>query len=264
MPGVAIGNNKGGSAKTTTTVQLAAALGLRGRRVLVVDVDPQANASRRLGYRWERRDPRPTISEAIKADTPGVAADAIVACQWDHPAGAFVYLLPSRFDLENRISEAGTVGALTRLRRALDGVAEDYDYVLYDLPPSLGHLTQLGLVAADVALCCTEPEYDSVEGAVRYRDFIAAHRADLANPDLRLAGVIVTRTRPLAAHTFQIDGLPEIFGADLVWEPHIPERAAVKEAQDAGQPLQAISGGAAREVASLYDELADRLEKELA
>jgi cellulose biosynthesis protein BcsQ len=261
MAGVAIGNNKGGSAKTATAVQLAAALAMRGRRVLVVDIDPQANASRRLGYRWSRRDPKPTISEAIKADADGVAEDAILPCQWDRPAGLSIDILPSRFDLEARISEAGTVGALRRLRRALTGVTERYDVVLYDLPPSLGHLTQLGLVAADLALCVTEPEFDSVEGAVRYRDFIAHHREDL-NPDLWLAGVIVARVRKLGAHSYQLDGLPELFG-ELIWTPHIPERTVLKDAADAAQPLQALNDSAARELVSLYDQLAERLEKEL-
>ncbi len=261
MAGVAIGNNKGGSAKTATAVQLAAALAMRGRRVLVVDIDPQANASRRLGYRWSRRDPKPTISEAIKADADGVAEDAILPCQWDRPAGLSIDILPSRFDLEARISEAGTVGALRRLRRALTGVTERYDVVLYDLPPSLGHLTQLGLVAADLALCVTEPEFDSVEGAVRYHDFIAHHREDL-NPDLWLAGVIVARVRKLGAHSYQLDGLPELFG-ELIWTPHIPERTVLKDAADAAQPLQALNDSAARELVSLYDQLAERLEKEL-
>jgi chromosome partitioning protein len=263
VAGVAIGNNKGGSAKTATTVQLAAALALRDRRVLVVDLDPQANVSRRLGFRFDRQHPVPTISEAIKAGADGVAQDAIVPCSWDHPAGIAIDLVPSRFDLEARISEAGTVGAVRRLQRALSGVVDQYDVVLYDLPPSLGHLTQLGLVAADVALCVTEPEYDSIEGAIRFRDFISRHRHDLGNPGLALAGVVVARVRPLNAHVYQVAGLAGLFGTDLIWAPHIPERAAVKEAADAALPLQALNDVTARTVATLYESLADRLEKEI-
>lgn len=263
MPAVAIGNNKGGSAKTATTVQLAATLALRDRHVLVVDLDPQANVSRRLGFRFDRERPVPTVSEAIKVGADGVAEDAIVPCSWGHPAAIAIDLLPSRFDLEARISEAGTVGAVQRLRRALSGVVAQYDVALFDLPPSLGHLTQLGLAAADAALCVTEPEYDSIEGAIRFRDFITRHRHDLGNPDLSLVGVIVARTRSLNAHSYQIAGLADLFGTDLVWTPHIPERAAVKEAADAALPLQALNDAMAREVARLYEPLADRLEKEI-
>jgi hypothetical protein len=75
--------------------------------------------------------------------------------------------------------------------------------------------------------------------------------------------VIVARVRKLGAHAFQLDGLPELFG-ELVWCPHIPERTVLKDASDAAQPLQAFADQPARELVGLYDQLADRLEKELA
>lgn len=260
MAGVAIGNNKGGSAKTATTVQLAAALGMRGRSVLVVDLDPQANATRRLGLVLD--EDQPSISEVIKDGREGVAVDAVLACGWDHSAGFTLSVLPARFELEARISEAGNLGAVHRLRRALTGVGEKYDVVLYDLPPSLGHLTQLGLACADVALCCTEPEYDSIEGAVRYRDFIANHGADLGNPGLRLAGVIVTRVRQqVGSHGFHLDGLADVLAPAPIWAPAIPERAAIKDAADTARPLQSFNDPAARELVAKYDELAAQLEE---
>lgn len=259
----AIGNNKGGPGKTTVTVQLAAALAGHGRRVLVVDVDPQANASRRLGFRWSAAEPVPTVSEAIKSGEEGVAAEAIVRSSWDGLVGELVDLIPSRWDLEQRISEAGQVGAVRRLAKALTGVPAHYDVVLIDLPPSLGHLTHLGLAAADHALCVVEAEYDSVEGATRYRDFINAYRDDLANPGLSLVGVIVSRLRAnLGEHAYQLDGIRDQF-LDVLWEPSIPERTVLKDAAAAAVPIKSMSGSAAREIAGVFDLLATRLVQQM-
>jgi cellulose biosynthesis protein BcsQ len=261
---VAVGNHKGGSGKTAYTVNTAAAAANLGRRVLVVDLDPQANASRRLGFQFNPAEPVPTISEAIKADAAGVAADAIYPCQWDDDFAERIDLIPSRFDLENRVSEAGVVGAAFRLRRALEGVDDDYDLVLMDCPPSLGHLTQLALAATHATVCTVEPEYDSVEGAVRFRDFITDRAGDLGVPGLPILGYVVSRVRAnVGAHAFQLDGLPELFGEDRVWVPHIPERAPIKDAGDAGIPLRALGRSNANEMASIYEMLAERLFVEL-
>jgi cellulose biosynthesis protein BcsQ len=264
---VAIGNNKGGSAKTATTVGLAAALAEAGHRVLVVDLDPQANASRRLGWRLDPAAPTPTVSEAIEESRPGsegLAAAAVTPCGWPEPYAGLIDLVPARFDLENRISEAATVGAVGRLRRALAGADTDHALTLLDCPPSLGHLTQLGLAVADVAVATIEPEFDAVEGGLRYRDFIAAAAAELGNPGLRLAGVIVGRVRSnLGAHAYQLDGLAEVFGAELIWSPYVPERTVIKDAGDTAQPLRALGSVAATGMAEVYGELAARLVREV-
>ncbi len=155
------------------------------------------------------------------------------------------------------------MGAGGRLRRALAGADEEYDVTLIDCPPSLGHLTQLGLAAADVALCTVEPEYDGVEGAVRFRDFVVTQADELKNPQLELIGFLVCRVRSnLSAHAFQLDGLGETFGPELVWSPQIPERAAVKDAADTAVPLREL-GGVAATIADLYSAVAERLMKEL-
>lgn len=258
MPRVALGNHKGGAGKTAATVNLAAALAEAGHRVLIVDLDPQANASRRLGIGYG--DPELTTSEVVKSGEEGVAADAITATGWPEPYASHVDVLPARFDLENRISEAAVIGAAGRLRRALSGVDEDYRITLLDCPPSLGHLTQLAMVAADRALCPVEPEYDSVEGAIRFRDFIASNAGELGNPGLAMLGYIVSRVRSqVGAHAFQLEGLDDAFGAEQIWEPHIPERASIKDAADAAVPLRVYGGSSARAMADVYSEHATRL-----
>lgn len=260
---IAIGNNKGGSGKTAATVNLAAALAEKGRRVLVVDIDPQANASRRLGRRFDSSNPVLTTSEVIHAGQEGVAAQAIVPCGWPEPYASLVGVIPARWDLENRVSEAGTLGALKRLDRALDGADDEFDVTLIDTPPSLGHLTQLGLAAADAALCTVEPEYDSIEGAVRFRDFVAANYADLGMARSTLVGVLVTRVRAnLGAHGFQLEGLEETIGEALIWRPYIPERTTFKDAADIGTPIRAQGSVVANGMADIYSDLADRLLKE--
>jgi chromosome partitioning protein len=270
---VAIGNNKGGSGKTCAAVNLAAALAEQGRRVLVIDLDPQANASRRLGRPFDPAEPVPTTAEVIKSAEEGVAGDAITPCGWPSEYAERIHLIPARFDLENRVSEAGAVGAVARLRRALaGGVDDEYDVTLLDCPPSLGHLTQLGLAATrdddserpGWALCTVEPEYDSVEGAVRFRDFITAHRADLGNPQLQLLGYVVSRVRSnVGAHSYQLDGLGDTFSPEAIWSPYVPERAAFKDAADAAVPLKALGTPAGTAMAAVFAELGQRLVKEV-
>lgn len=258
---IALGNNKGGTGKTSATINLAAGLAEHGRRVLVIDMDPQSNAGRRLGFRYDTAAPVPTVSEAIKADAPGVAADAITTIGWPAPYSERIHLIPARYDLENRISEAAVLGAVSRLRKALDGVDDGYDVTLIDCPPSLGHLTQQALAAADAAVCTLEPEYDAVEGAVRFRDFIAGQAAELKNPGLEVAGYLVNRVRAnLGAHAYQIDGLPDLFG-DRVWQPHIPEWTSIKDAADAAVPLRSLGGTKPNQLADWYRELAEQLLK---
>jgi chromosome partitioning protein len=260
---IVIGNNKGGSGKTATAVNLAAALAEASKSVLVVDLDPQANATRRLGVAGGTGV---SISEALFASTPGTsgaAADAVREVGWkDEIYRQWIDVIPARFDLENRISEAASVGAIGRLRRALQGVDQGYDFTLIDCPPSLGHLTQMAMAGAEACLATVEPEYDSVEGGLRYREFLTTNATDLTNPDLYLLGVIIGRVRTqVSAHAFQIAGMRDSFGPDLVWEPTVPERAVIKDAADASMPLASLGSSRARAVSEIFSELADTMIK---
>ena len=259
---IALGNNKGGVGKTSATINLAAALAEEDKSVLVAALDPQMNAERRMGVHVDEDNPIPTLSEAIKDARPGVAADAITPITWPEPYRDLIRLLPARYDLENRVSEAGIPGAVRRLNSALDGVDDDTDYLLADLPPSLGHLTQLGLCACRYSLIVSEPEYDSVGSAVRLSDFIAENRDNFYNPDHEVLGYIVNRYRPqLGAHNFQLEGMPERLGDDMVWQPYIEERTAVKDAADSEVPLRALGSAVATAQADNWSQLARHLIK---
>lgn len=258
---VGFGNHKGGSGKTSTVRNLAAALAEAGHRVLVVDLDPQANCSRRMAAKFDPLNPTLTTAEVIHANADGVAAQAIRPCGWDAPYSDLIDVIPARYDLENRVAEAGVVGAVHRLFRALDGVDDDYAYTLIDFPPSLGHLTQLGLAAVDAVVGVVEPEFDGVEGVIRLAEFVANphNRKALDNADLRMIGYIISRVRAnLGAHEHQLRGMPALLGAHLMWEPRVPERSADKDASDSEVPLRAL-GGRAREHADVWKELAAKL-----
>ncbi len=260
---VAFANNKGGVGKTTTTVRLAEALAKAGHRVLVVDLDPQGNASRRLGWAYDPEHPQLTISEAIQANREGVAAQVIQPIGWDVEQAEYatrMALCPARLELENRMAEAGVAGSYKRLRKALHGADDGFDYTLIDCPPSLFHLTQLAMAAAHHVVVVTEPEYDSVEAAVRTQEFIKDRADDVANPDLDLIGVVISRMQNLGSHMTQRDSIRDLFG-DLVWEPIVRQRTLLVDADGDEVPLTEIRGEKAGEVRATYELLAQRFVK---
>lgn len=293
-------NNKGGVAKSQVTVQTAAALARRGLDVLVVDMDPQANASRRLGVVFDpTANPIPTISEALLAagTTEGAGQGAVLPCAWTDgddegaaptPEAERIDLIPSRFDLINRADEAAAVGAVRRLKKALAGGWTDaYDVILIDTRPDLGHLVQMPMAVADSVVITTDPSYDGVKGAMEVRAFIENHAEDLGNPGLRVGGVVVTRWRKTNEASWQLEGLTEQFG-DLVWNmretelrevkqpdgtfaleevetfpPGIKELTRFGEADSAAVSLSAYTDERGKTAISFYEKLADRLIAEL-
>lgn len=252
---VVLANNKGGVGKSQVTAQLAGGLARRDLRVLVLDMDPQANVSRRLGVEFKQEAPIATMAEVIYGDKKGIGQGAVVGCGWDAPEAQLIDLIPARFDLLNREAEAGAVGAVRRLVKALDGWSDEYDVVLIDTRPDLGHIVQMSFAAAHAVLLVTEPEYDGVEAAVRVRDFVAEHAIDITNPNLVIGGVVVNKRKQIAEHAFQLEGLNETFG-DLVWEPQIPAWSRFAEADAAAAPLSAWTDQRGRQTTQLYDDLA--------
>jgi chromosome partitioning protein len=250
-------NNKGGAGKSATVVALAAALAELGHRVLVVDMDPQGNLTRRMGYDEAAWEGRTSIAELLRlrADGPADPAEAVVPCGWEHELASRIDLLPSVPPrLEARQREAGREnGTEFRLRRMLDRFDADYDITLIDVPPGLGHLTDMALAAADRVVIVLQPEYDYVQGAIRMIHYVESEREPLGRPDLHVAGVIVTNVDAEAAtHRAQIANLPRLFADGMLWEPYIPHRRTWAAANSDGLPVQLVKGKIAGELAQLF------------
>ncbi|MEU6721205.1 ParA family protein [Nonomuraea sp. NPDC046802] len=248
---IAVANQKGGVGKTTTSVNIAAALSMHGERVLVVDLDPQGNASTALAT--EHRGDVPDVYQVLVDDLP--MAD-IVKQVPDMPN---LYCAPATIDLAGaEIELVSLVAREARLRRALAAYdAMDFDYIVIDCPPSLGLLTVNALVAADEVMIPIQCEYYALEGLgqlLRNVDLIRAH----LNPTLRLSTIVLTmydgRTR-LASQV--AEEVRSHFG-DTVLRTVIPRSVRLSEAPSYGQSVMTYDPGssgamaymdAAREIA---------------
>ncbi|MEY8041531.1 ParA family protein [Saccharopolyspora cebuensis] len=256
MRTVAVLSLKGGVGKTTVVLGLASAAMRRGVRTLVVDLDPQCNATACL----EPEDTERGISDVLADPRPEVLEAALSSTSW----GEEVDVLVGSEDAESINGHHGDDGDLERLTTALstldDLVAEDelpYQLVLLDCPPSLGRLTRSALVAADRALLVTEPTIFAVSGVQRAFEAVQAER-ESTNPDLQPLGVIVNRVRPRShEHQFRIEELREIFGP-LVMPVALPDRLAVQQAQGACMPIHGWGTPGAREVALAFNLLLAR------
>ncbi|MEJ5869430.1 ParA family protein [Pseudokineococcus sp. 5B2Z-1] len=253
---LALANQKGGVGKTSITVGLADALARQGRRVLVIDADPQANATANLGI---DQAPQFTLNDVLAVDpttrtvAPGVIAEAIV------PAGegwTGVDVVAAELALSNREQDQDP-GREARLRTAMDGALDAYDVVLIDCPPNLGQLTINALTAADAALLVTEPRAPSVDGLTQMTRTVGTVRQHY-NPALRLAGVVVNRHRTDRRDRVEwVDQLREDYGTRLL-EPYLPEREVIAVATSAAAPLSAY-GPRGRDVLDALTAIADQI-----
>lgn len=259
---VAVVNQKGGVGKTTTAVFTAAALARAGRRVLIVDLDPQSNSTSALGIGQE--DIVFDTSDLLATHDPGGVAAAGVVLPGAAPEWAGVWIVPARLGLA-RLDDTTELAAEFRLQKALDTpwLAENFDTVILDCPPSLGRLTVNGLVAADWVLAVSEPSAMSIAGVVALLETVATVRTYF-NARLTVAGIIVNKmpTTREGRTRYQelVDGVAVMPGNIEVWETEtIPVRAAIAEAMGAQAPPHAIAGRPASEAAAIYDAIATRL-----
>ena len=180
---IALANQKGGVGKTTTAVNLAACLAVEGRKVLLVDSDPQGNTTSGLGL--DKRDIKKSIYDMIIKDVP--AKDVIVPTAYENLSllPATIALAGAEIELVNMMSREN------RLKNALERVKYDYDYVLIDCPPSLGLLTLNALTAASSVIIPIQCEFYALEGVTMLMNTIQLVQRNL-NPALKLEGVVMT------------------------------------------------------------------------
>ena len=225
---VAVSNQKGGVGKTTTAINLATALAAVGRQVLVIDIDPQGNASTGLGIEAARRH----------VGAYNVLLDRVPLAQAVIPTGIpNLGIVPATPDLSGAELELIDVERREfRLRDAMDGIADRYDYVLIDCPPALGILTINALTAANAVLVPLQCEFLALEGLSQLvRTIERVKRA--FNPTLEIQGIVLTMfdTRNKLS-SLVADDVRAYFG-DKVYDTVIPRNVRISEAPSHGKPV---------------------------
>ncbi len=243
---VSVVSLKGGVGKTSVTLGLAGAAWDRGLRTLVIDLDPQANATTVLDPGSIAR----TMVDVLGEPRPGGLRTAIARSGW----GPEVDIAPAERALDRL--NAPVEGGAVRLRVAMTGL-DGYDLVLIDSPPSLGELTRNALAASHRALVIAEPSLFALQGAQQALEAVEAIRAH--NLRLQPAGIVVNRLRAQSTeHRFRMDELHAAYG-DLLFDPPVPDRTAIQQSEGACVPVQAWRSQGAREVADAFDDHLDRL-----
>ena len=225
---LAIVNQKGGVGKTTTTVNLGAGLAAKGKRVLLVDVDPQGNATSGLGF--DKRSLGKTTYDALINEEPMV--DVV------RPTGRRNFsLCPSNIQLAG--AEVELVSVISRegcLKRALAPVRDAYDFVLLDCPPSLGLLTVNALTAADGVIVPIQSEYYALEGLTQLMETLGIVRKHL-NPDLDVFGVVITMFDSRTQLSGQVAAEVKRHFGDKMFRTMIPRNVRLSEAPSHGKSI---------------------------
>ena len=225
---IGIVNQKGGVGKTTTAVNLGACLAMLGRRVLLVDIDPQGNATTGLGVQKQGigNDSYAVLlgeSEAAIAVRTTEVENLSIIPATQHLAGAEVELVTA-------------LARETRLRRALVNLEGQYDYVLIDCPPSLGLLTVNALVASRQLLIPIQAEFYALEGLSQLTAIIHRIR-DALNPELEILGVLVTMFDPRTRLAVEVLEEVSRYFPEHVFQTQIPRNVRLSEAPSFGKPV---------------------------
>jgi chromosome partitioning protein len=225
---ITVASQKGGVGKTTTAINLGACLAQESRRVLIIDVDPQANATSGLGI--SGNDQKSTVYEVLighaelaEAVLPTALANLDVAVSGQRLSGAEVELV-------------GMMARETRLKQAVSKARDQYDYILVDSPPSLGLLTVNALTASDSVLIPLQCEYLALEGLTQ---LIGAIRLvqDHLNPRLRIEGVLLTMYDSRLNLSQQVADEVRKFFSERVYRTAIPRNVRLSEAPSFGKPI---------------------------
>jgi len=225
---ISVANQKGGVGKTTTSVNLGACLAHIGKRVLLVDIDPQGNATSGVGI--DKADVDQCIYDMIVEDTD--VKEVIKPTQIEQ-----LDIIPATIQLAGaEIELVPTISREVRLKRALETVKDQYDYIIIDCPPSLGLLTINALTASDSVLIPVQCEYYALEGLSQLLNTIRLVQKHL-NADLMIEGVLLTMLDARTNLGIQVIDEVKKYFQDKVYQTIIPRNIRLSEAPSHGQPI---------------------------
>ena len=243
---IAIFNQKGGVGKTTTNINLGACLAAKGKKVLVIDIDPQGNTTSGLGV--SKKELGYSTYELLLDDVD--ARDAIIETQVEN-----MDIIPASVQLAGAEVELISIdGRETRLKKAIDSVKDDYDYIFIDCPPSLGLLTINSLTAVDSVLIPIQCEFYALEGVSQLMSTIELVKKKL-NPDIQVEGVILSMFDGRTNLSIQVVEEVKKYFKEKVYSTVIPRNVRLAEAPSYGMPIIEYDPRSAG--AEAYKEFAD-------
>ncbi|MCC6932898.1 MAG: ParA family protein [Deltaproteobacteria bacterium] len=249
---ISFANQKGGVGKTTSVVNLAAALALKGRRVLLLDIDPQGNATSGLGL--DKNSYERSMCDVFVSDCP--LSEIIVQTELPtlHVAPANGELVAAEVELINR------EGREQILKKTLSDITALYDYIFIDCPPSLGFLTLNSLVASDSVMVPLQCEYYALEGISALMETISVISSGL-NPDLELEGIVLTMFDSRTNLSHQVTAEAREHFKDGLCRTVIPRNVRISESPSFGKPIVLYDPSSTGSLA--YKALADEVEKRI-